>query len=65
MFNWSTKYRSFVCKATALEGPWSEPVSLSEKIVGDFEDPCTFWDDDGKGYLFLLGNPGGRCGSTA
>jgi beta-xylosidase len=58
MFNWSTKYRGFVSKANAPEGPWSEPVSLSEKIVGDFEDPCPFWDDDGKGYLFLLGNPG-------
>jgi beta-xylosidase len=58
MFNWSTKYRGFVCKAAAPEGPWSAPVRLSEKIVGDFEDPCPFWDDDGKGYLFLLGNPG-------
>ena len=34
MFNWSTKYRGFVCKAAAPEGPWSEPVSLSEKIAG-------------------------------
>ncbi|NBS04429.1 MAG: hypothetical protein EBS64_04280 [Verrucomicrobia bacterium] len=58
MYNWSTKYRGFVCKASAPEGPWSEPVRLSEKIEGDFEDPCPFWDDDGKGYLFLLGNPG-------
>ena len=58
LFNWSTKYRGFVCKAAAPEGPWSEPMSLSEKIVGDFEDPCPFWDEDGKGYLFLVGNPG-------
>ncbi|NBV53964.1 MAG: beta-xylosidase, partial [Verrucomicrobia bacterium] len=42
IFNWSTKYRGFVCKAAAPEGPWSEPVRLSEKIVGDFEDPCPF-----------------------
>ena len=58
MFNWSTKYRGFVCKAAAPEGPWSEPVRLADQIEGHFEDPCPFWDDDGKGYLFLLGNPG-------
>lgn len=58
MFNWSTKYRGFVSKATAPEGPWTQPVSLAEKLVGNFEDPCPFWDEDGTGYLLMVGNPG-------
>jgi len=58
MFNWSTRYRGFFCKATSPQGPWSEPTRLADAIVGDFEDPCPFWDEDGTGYLFLVGNPG-------
>lgn len=58
LFNWSTKYGGFVCKAAKPEGPWSEPLRVTNAIGGRFEDPCPFWDDDGKGYLFLGGNPG-------
>jgi hypothetical protein len=33
LFNWSTKYRGFVCKAAAPEGPWSEPMQLSHGAI--------------------------------
>jgi beta-xylosidase len=58
MYNWSTRYRGFLCKATSPLGPWSEPVPIADSIHGDHEDPCPFWDVDGKAYLLLVGNPG-------
>ncbi|HEX7157807.1 MAG TPA: glycoside hydrolase 43 family protein [Edaphobacter sp.] len=39
----------FVVTAPKIEGPWSKPVAV---IAGpNLEDPCPFWDDDGKAYL--------------
>lgn len=39
----------FVITAPKITGPWSEPVAV---ISGpNLEDPCPFWDDDGKAYL--------------
>jgi beta-xylosidase len=39
----------FMATATRPEGPWSAPVAV---ISGaGFEDPCPFWDDDGRAYL--------------
>jgi beta-xylosidase len=39
----------FMSTATNPAGPWSAPVAV---IAGPgFEDPCPFWDDDGKAYL--------------
>lgn len=58
MYNWSTRYRGFFCTSPHPEGPWSSPAPLKESIGGDYEDPCPFWDDDGQGYLLLVGNPG-------
>ncbi|HEU5340774.1 glycoside hydrolase 43 family protein [Edaphobacter sp.] len=39
----------FVSTAPSMTGPWSRPVAV---IRGPgWEDPCPFWDDDGKAYL--------------
>jgi beta-xylosidase len=39
----------FVTTAPKMTGPWSAPT---EVIAGPgYEDPCPFWDDDGKAYL--------------
>jgi beta-xylosidase len=39
----------FMATARRPEGPWSAPVKV---IDGPgLEDPCPFWDDDGKAYL--------------
>jgi beta-xylosidase len=39
----------FVSTAPKMTGPWTEPVAV---IAGPgFEDPCPFWDDDGKAWL--------------
>ena len=58
LFNWSTRYRGFFCSAPHPEGPWTRPERLREDIGGSYEDPCPFWDHDGKAYLLLVGNPG-------
>lgn len=58
LYNWSTRYRGFMSTAPSMEGPWSPVKKLKETIGGDYEDPCPFWDEDGKGYLLLVGNPG-------
>lgn len=58
MFNWSTRYRGFFCTAPSPLGPWTAPRKITESLGGNFEDPCPFWDDDGSGYLLLVGNPG-------
>ncbi len=39
----------FVCTASNITGPWSEPAVVIAKP--GLEDPCPFWDDDGKAYL--------------
>ena len=39
----------FMSSAKSAAGPWSTPVQV-KKIAG-WEDPCPFWDDDGKAYL--------------
>jgi beta-xylosidase len=39
----------FVSTATKIEGPWSAPVAVIAQP--GLEDPCPFWDDDGKAYL--------------
>ena len=39
----------FMSSAERAEGPW-EPLVQVVNIVG-WEDPCPFWDDDGKAYL--------------
>jgi beta-xylosidase len=39
----------FMSTATNPAGPWSAPVAV---VAGPgYEDPCPFWDDDGKAYL--------------
>ena len=39
----------FVSTAQRMEGPWSAPVTV---LAGPgYEDPCPFWDSDGKAYL--------------
>lgn len=39
----------FMSTAADPQGGWSEPVML---LAGaGYEDPCPFWDDDGKAYL--------------
>lgn len=58
LYNWSTRYRGFMATARNPEGPWSPVRKIHETLGGDHEDPCPFWDDDGKGYLLLVGNPG-------
>ena len=39
----------FVSTAAKITGPWSAPVQVIAKA--GLEDPCPFWDDDGKAYL--------------
>jgi beta-xylosidase len=39
----------FLSTAERPEGPWSPLVEV--KRVEKWEDPCPFWDDDGKAYL--------------
>jgi len=39
----------FVTTAANIEGPWSRPVAVI--AAPNLEDPCPFWDDDGKAYL--------------
>ena len=39
----------FVTTAAKITGPWSEPAAVIAKP--GLEDPCPFWDDDGKAYL--------------
>lgn len=39
----------FVSRARQITGPWSAPVAVIAKP--GLEDPCPFWDDDGKAYL--------------
>jgi beta-xylosidase len=58
LFNWSSRYRGFFCTAPHPAGPWTEPKAIRESIGGSWEDPCPFWDDDGKAYLLMVGNPG-------
>ncbi|MEJ0005168.1 MAG: glycoside hydrolase 43 family protein [Steroidobacteraceae bacterium] len=39
----------FVSTAARMEGPWTTPVTV---LAGPgYEDPCPFWDADGKAYL--------------
>ncbi|QBE67582.1 glycosyl hydrolase 43 family protein [Pseudoduganella lutea] len=39
----------FMSTATSPAGPWSPPVTV---LAGaGYEDPCPFWDDDGKAWL--------------
>jgi beta-xylosidase len=39
----------FVSTAPSITGPWSNPVAVIAEP--GLEDPCPFWDDDGKAYL--------------
>ncbi len=39
----------FMWHAKNPAGPWSPTVTV--KAVDGWEDPCPFWDDDGKAYL--------------
>jgi beta-xylosidase len=39
----------YVATATRAEGPWSPPKLVI--AAAGWDDPCPFWDDDGKGYL--------------
>jgi beta-xylosidase len=39
----------FVSTAPSVTGPWSAPSVVIEQA--GLEDPCPFWDDDGKAYL--------------
>ncbi len=39
----------FMSTAKSAAGPWSPVVQV--KAVAGWEDPCPFWDDDGKAYL--------------
>ena len=39
----------FVSTAPKMTGPWSEPTAVL--AMPGLEDPCPFWDDDGKAYL--------------
>ncbi len=39
----------FMWHARRPAGPWSDTVTV--KAVDGWEDPCPFWDDDGKAYL--------------
>ena len=39
----------FMSSAKSAKGPWTKPVAV---VPGKgYEDPCPFWDDDGKAYL--------------
>jgi beta-xylosidase len=39
----------FVSTAPKIAGPWSPPVAVISQP--GLEDPCPFWDEDGKAYL--------------
>lgn len=39
----------FVSTAPRITGPWSDPSAVIAQA--GLEDPCPFWDDDGKAYL--------------
>ena len=39
----------FMVSAKKPEGPWSAPVAVIAEPK--LEDPCPFWDDDGRAYL--------------
>ncbi len=39
----------FVSTAPQMSGPWSAPEAVMAQA--GLEDPCPFWDDDGKAYL--------------
>jgi beta-xylosidase len=39
----------FMSTAEKAEGPWSPLVEV--KHIERWEDPCPFWDEDGKAYL--------------
>ena len=39
----------YVSRASHPEGPWSSPQIVI--AARGWDDPCPFWDDDGKGYL--------------
>jgi beta-xylosidase len=39
----------FVSTAASMQGPWSTPVAVMPGA--GYEDPCPFWDTDGKAYL--------------
>jgi beta-xylosidase len=39
----------FVSTAPTVTGPWSAPTAVIAQT--GLEDPCPFWDDDGKAYL--------------
>lgn len=39
----------FVSTARKITGPWTAPAAVIAKP--GLEDPCPFWDDDGKAYL--------------
>ena len=39
----------FVSTAPRITGPWSRPAAVIAQA--GLEDPCPFWDDDGKAYL--------------
>jgi beta-xylosidase len=39
----------FVSTAPKITGPWSAPEAVMAQA--GLEDPCPFWDDDGKAYL--------------
>jgi beta-xylosidase len=39
----------FVSTASRITGPWTIPIAVIAQA--GLEDPCLFWDDDGKAYL--------------
>jgi beta-xylosidase len=39
----------FVSTAPSITGPWSPPTAVMAQT--GLEDPCPFWDEDGKAYL--------------
>jgi beta-xylosidase len=39
----------FVITASNIAGPWSKPTAVI--AAPNLEDPCPFWDDDGKAYI--------------
>jgi beta-xylosidase len=39
----------FVSTAARITGPWSAPAVVMKQA--GLEDPCPFWDDDGRAYL--------------
>ena len=39
----------YMASANRAEGPWNSPRTVIAS--GGWDDPCPFWDDDGKGYL--------------